>query len=726
MALVKVAPNKRHLVSPKGQPFFALGINYAGYFDRAWKMWEPDLFDPALIDRDFRKAELSGFNTIRLFAHSALLNQVRRDEYVRLDQTLSLAQDHHLRVLFTLNDAHYLNLEQVSELDAKIVGRYKDVPTILGYDLENEPVFYNLAAAIYPEGYTAPLQTEQLVSHYGERVSRQEAAELQRNRRIPGHLDADLAYYYINALRLFLEFDSAAGAFTRQGKGTLVDFIRSGQADPWRPLVNVLDGTVKAWLLARIDPIRATGCEHLLTVGWNWLHFAGLPANEQLDFLEYHNYSSLTYPGFKANLAHLDSLHNAFSKHPIVFGEFGWSNQTGTNPASSQAVDPARTALYEAATYAYLRANGFAGGFKWMLNDVQITHNPYEASFGVFAPGDQPKPIRDILERFRRDWPQTDQSGSMVILRDLDSDLSCRMNLSGQIVLSGHTYQDEALSWQAEGIGHCFIKLEDQQMMIDSQGAGRLVVDPWDLIPTWNRERETHLYRVYSDQNRTRLHTFGAGQPVEFDVRPGAQYAVAMGAATPGPPPPENGPQVDPQAGEHVLLLADSDQHLQAALKYIRRFAPDFTFAVDEVAGRWAYVSVVAAPEQISDEVLDTIRGAGAQLVERVVGETIEQTKSKLDELAHRGQRFLTAVAPAPPQEEPPTAPGEEPEQSPGNGTGQETYVVRPGDTLSRIAQELYGDFRFWSLIYDANRDQISDPSLIRVGMELQIPAQQQ
>ncbi len=726
MALVKVAPNKRHFLSPKGQPFFALGINYAGYFDRAWKMWEPDLFDPTLIERDFRKAENSGFNTVRLFAHSALLNQVRRNDFARLDQTLSLAQDHKLRVLLALNDAHYLNLEQASSLDAKIAQRYKDVPTILGYDLENEPVFYNLAAAIYPAGHPAPIHSSQLVDYYGVRVSRAEALDLQRNRRIPAHLDADKAFYYINALRIFLEFDAAAGQFTRQGKGTLVDFMRSGEAEPWRPLINVLDGTVKAWLLARSDPIRATGCEQLLTVGWNWLHFAALPANKLLDFQEYHNYASLSYAGFNTNLAHLASLQNAFPDQPLIFGEFGWSNQTGTNPTSSQAVEPARTGLYEAATYAYLRANQFAGGFKWMLNDVQITHNPYEASFGVFAVGDQPKPIRDLLERFGRDWPQPDQSASFMALRDLESDFSYRLNLPGQTALGGHTYQDEALSWTAEGIGHCFIKIEDQQLLIDAQGGGRLAIDPWDLIPGWNRARETNLYRVYSDENRTRLHNFGAGQPVEFEVRPGALYLVAMGSATPIYPPPEGSPQVDPKAGEHVLLLADSDQYLQAALKYIRRFAPDFTFAVGQVAGRWAYVSVIAAPEQVPDDILDSIRGAGAQLVERVVGETAEETKSILDELARRGQRFLTAIAPAPPQEEPPTAPGEEPPQPPTNGTGQKSYVVQPGDTLSKIAQQIYGDFRLWSLIYDANRDQISNPSLIRVGMELQIPAQEQ
>ena len=55
MALFKVAADQRHLLDAQGRPFFVMGVNYAGHFDRAWRMWEDDLFDPALIERDFRK-----------------------------------------------------------------------------------------------------------------------------------------------------------------------------------------------------------------------------------------------------------------------------------------------------------------------------------------------------------------------------------------------------------------------------------------------------------------------------------------------------------------------------------------------------------------------------------------------------------------------------------------------------------------------------------------------
>src|SRR6185295_16027621 len=122
----------------------------------------------------------------------------------------------------------------------------------------------------------------------------------------------------------------------------------SAEATPWHNLIEVLDKTVEIWLRARIDPIRAAGSTHLLTVGWNWLHFATLPANRLLDFQEYHHYQSISLSGFNANIAALEGLRRAFPKHPLIFGEFGWSNQSSADPRQSQAVHPGLTGLYEA------------------------------------------------------------------------------------------------------------------------------------------------------------------------------------------------------------------------------------------------------------------------------------------------------------------------------------------------------------------------------------------
>jgi nucleoid-associated protein YgaU len=68
-----------------------------------------------------------------------------------------------------------------------------------------------------------------------------------------------------------------------------------------------------------------------------------------------------------------------------------------------------------------------------------------------------------------------------------------------------------------------------------------------------------------------------------------------------------------------------------------------------------------------------------------------------------------------------PSAP---PPSEPASGTAGQvrTYVVAKGDSLSKIAKHYYGDANQWRRIYDANRDQITNPDLIHPGQTLKIP----
>lgn len=51
----------------------------------------------------------------------------------------------------------------------------------------------------------------------------------------------------------------------------------------------------------------------------------------------------------------------------------------------------------------------------------------------------------------------------------------------------------------------------------------------------------------------------------------------------------------------------------------------------------------------------------------------------------------------------------------------QQTYTVKSGDSLSKIAGNYSGIT--WQEIFQANKDQISDPDLIHPGQVLKIPA---
>jgi nucleoid-associated protein YgaU len=50
------------------------------------------------------------------------------------------------------------------------------------------------------------------------------------------------------------------------------------------------------------------------------------------------------------------------------------------------------------------------------------------------------------------------------------------------------------------------------------------------------------------------------------------------------------------------------------------------------------------------------------------------------------------------------------------------TYTVKPGDSLSKIAKEFYGNASDYPKIFEANRDKLSDPDHIKAGQELTIP----
>ena len=60
---------------------------------------------------------------------------------------------------------------------------------------------------------------------------------------------------------------------------------------------------------------------------------------------------------------------------------------------------------------------------------------------------------------------------------------------------------------------------------------------------------------------------------------------------------------------------------------------------------------------------------------------------------------------------------------SAGGQPASVTYKVQPGDTLSKIAKQFYGQAADYNRIFEANRDKLQDPDKIQVGQELKIPS---
>lgn len=60
---------------------------------------------------------------------------------------------------------------------------------------------------------------------------------------------------------------------------------------------------------------------------------------------------------------------------------------------------------------------------------------------------------------------------------------------------------------------------------------------------------------------------------------------------------------------------------------------------------------------------------------------------------------------------------------APAPAGSTQSYTVVKGDSLSKIAKQFYGNANRWREIFEANRDQISNPDLIKPGQVFKIPA---
>ena len=58
-----------------------------------------------------------------------------------------------------------------------------------------------------------------------------------------------------------------------------------------------------------------------------------------------------------------------------------------------------------------------------------------------------------------------------------------------------------------------------------------------------------------------------------------------------------------------------------------------------------------------------------------------------------------------------------------GAAAAGRTYTVKAGDTLSAIAKEHLGSANAYMKIFEANRDQLTDPDKIKPGQVLKIPS---
>lgn len=89
----------------KQQPWM-VGANYLpAYAINQLEMWQAETFDAAQIDKELGWAEQIGMNTMRVFLHDLLYQQEAEGFLKRIDQFLTIAKKHKIKILFVLFDS---------------------------------------------------------------------------------------------------------------------------------------------------------------------------------------------------------------------------------------------------------------------------------------------------------------------------------------------------------------------------------------------------------------------------------------------------------------------------------------------------------------------------------------------------------------------------------------------------------------------------------------------
>jgi LysM repeat protein len=140
--------------------------------------------------------------------------------------------------------------------------------------------------------------------------------------------------------------------------------------------------------------------------------------------------------------------------------------------------------------------------------------------------------------------------------------------------------------------------------------------------------------------------------------------------------------------------LEELKNKYQAALQTIQQKGVVLTHL--HVQDNKLFIQGSAPSEAIKNDVWNQIKGADAQYSDLTCD-------LKVDSSLPQPQAAAAAAAAG------------------GGGAGQ-TYTVKPGDTLSKIAKQFYGNANDYNKIFEANKDQLSSPDRINAGQELKIP----
>jgi len=212
-----------------------------------------------------------------------------------------------------------------------------------------------------------------------------------------------------------------------------------------------------------------------------------------------------------------------------------------------------------------------------------------------------------------------------------------------------------------------------------------------------------------------------ADDPAMADLTAGVLAGLGAGPATPEPAAVKAAPGDDQMAALTASVLAGLGsigagakpttaaptgvQDLRGLVSQALREGQSDAY-IDMLLNEAAMAGRVVVPEALmtAEGKVDT-----TTLLAAIVRQAAVETDAYTEVLAAEANAGVTRAVPRP---------------RPATTTldGARYYVVEPGDSLAYIAMVFYGSPASYSRIYEANRDKIAGPNLIRVGQKLLIP----
>lgn len=474
---VSVAPGGGRLLDAQGKPFFAVIVNYVGHSDRAWSQYQTAQFDPALIETDFRLARQAGANVIRTFVAAPLQNEFPKGDWQKLDALVAAAERAGVYLLLTLADYSLSYVRTLADHAGRIAARYAEHPAILAFDLKNEPRVYHLTQMRYPGGN--PLYTDELSTLYPPRRTAEEALAWAKGAGNAASLADQDAIRYAHASDLLDQCLQAANDWisARSYRVSSVGFLRSAEAAPWQPFLNVLNAALAAWLGPQVAAVRAAAPHKLITIGYSDPLLAALPANLALDIHAINRYARDASPrqlDFQMIIA--SELAATFPGQPLFLTEFGYA---------TNELDPAQAAICESATWLRAAELGLAGAGKWMLWDLPPGPNPRERSFGLFDAAGQAKPSALALPALaRRLAASRGPRGRLEISATPAGAITYRYAASDAHFASGSGQAGDGDSrWEGQGWGQLLTDwAEPGVVRVRTTAAGQVILDLGQML----------------------------------------------------------------------------------------------------------------------------------------------------------------------------------------------------------------------------------------------------